>query len=301
MAETNPLPGRSCGRRQPRAGFTLVEVLVVIGIIVLLISILLPAIGKAYTQSVRTKMQTDIQAIVQALEAYRQDHGDFPRTSPDGTTVNFVGRLGSAGKADGAQLLCRALMGPGQLTVDGADGPGFRTIGAIGGVAQGKVYGPYLPMERFKLVKPDTGFTPVKPDVVGDADNACIADRGGRPILYYPAIKNAEVRAPNGFISRYEWGVSTGIRPMFNSMDNDLFLPIDKFEIIMGDAAVTAGTNNLDPAKAKNGQIDDGEQAEYTGDFVLLSAGPDNVFGPADATKSISSKNPCDDVTNFGR
>src|SRR5947209_16246920 len=66
-------------RRSSRTAFTLVELLVVIGILVALVAILLPAVNKAYKTAQRTSMQADLAAISQALDAYRNDFADYPR------------------------------------------------------------------------------------------------------------------------------------------------------------------------------------------------------------------------------
>lgn len=60
------------------AGFTLVELLVVIGIIVLLISILLPAAGRVREQAQRAKTQSTMSGIAGAIDRYFLDHKSYP-------------------------------------------------------------------------------------------------------------------------------------------------------------------------------------------------------------------------------
>jgi prepilin-type N-terminal cleavage/methylation domain-containing protein len=68
-------PGRTLFMRR-RHGFTLVELLVVIGIIALLISILLPALNKARDSATRTKCLSNVRQLGIGLKVYAAEFRD---------------------------------------------------------------------------------------------------------------------------------------------------------------------------------------------------------------------------------
>ena len=258
-------------------GFTLVEMLVVIGIILVVIGLASPAIMRAWRAGDRAATYNDLQVIAAGLEAYRADHGDYPRVS-----VPWTGSPTAPTDYNGARMLCRALVGPGAAGPPptpgtppppsgskiydgkGADdsnptvpGPGFRLRGS-----QGRVYGPYIPMDRFKMADPS-------PMPKLDPGYWALLDRYGKPILYYPATgkpnihKQLDSNKPS-FVGDYASGGSQdaalyNARDNYNSTSNTGAMPLKTLQVMMGDG------RNADPSKGitavpPNGYIDGNEQ-----------------------------------------
>jgi prepilin-type N-terminal cleavage/methylation domain-containing protein len=307
-------------------GFTLVEILVSMGIIVLLVALLVPFLSRAFRKGGEYRTQADLNSIAMALEAYRQDFGDIPRTS---------------GPNSGAATLCKALIGPyggsallppydgtksykagecvsvgseqylalqnstGAATTDplfwakfdprdGADGPGFkvRTGAALSG--------PYM--------------DPAKTKVQG----SFILDSLGRPILYFPArpgrITVTQSAPLPMYVDRYYNGAPPNPAALFNADDN--FEAYRHGEGTADDKKVLSRIRLMFRDYHPNGYIEtdaatpDNNELPISQPYVLVAAGPDGLFGPAGytppdtldsatATENRKAVNSCDDVMNL--
>src|SRR3954465_7433190 len=69
----------SCGRRYN--AFTLVELIVVVGIIAILSALVLSTVGYARKKAARARCETEIAAMAAACENYKADSGVYPSSS----------------------------------------------------------------------------------------------------------------------------------------------------------------------------------------------------------------------------
>src|SRR5688572_10898362 len=89
-------------RRRGAGGFTLIEMLVVIGIILVLAGLLIPAVNSAAGRASRATAVSDLQVIATGLEAYKKDFGEYPRVRK---AVGITTALDRPNPATGAQIL----------------------------------------------------------------------------------------------------------------------------------------------------------------------------------------------------
>jgi prepilin-type N-terminal cleavage/methylation domain-containing protein len=315
-----------CRQRRAPLGFTLVELLVVIGIIVLLIGILLPVLSHTIRQANRTRIASDLNAISSALDVYKQAFGDYPRiiystsTPYDGTgsgaAVLGKALLGLGGATNPTPVYASTPYTAGQIVGSGtASGPDYEATTTVptGNAPPNAKYWAAIPLTTAADGADGPGFRirgtqgtvygpylqPDKFKTVGLA----IADSYGNPILYFaanpshPAVtSNTGTFGAGGSYVGTAQGVTPGnITPptgpcqsLYNYSDNDTVA----LNTAAGGTPYIAAFSDIKVMEAMlgdynmNGYIDNGETAASTAPFLLWSAGPDGLYGPVNFNNS---------------
>lgn len=310
-----------------RRAFSITEILVVVGILVILVSVLLPMANSAYKKAAATRLAADLQAIAQALDAYKGDFQDYPRlpltASRNPSVANPTQK--PRGLPDrGSVLLAWALLGPypatqatAGLPEDGADGFGFRirrlpgpdgVLGNADDVLQGRQYGPYLQIDRFKTrTAYDYSVSPSS----NTAGYVEILDSYGNPILYFPARPGGRADLTDDStnptdVETIHPGLPKSAKPVaqvkkskyvgpddptspndsafYNSFDNGSYV---SGLLSMLPRPADANPASLDAQRRALMQFRLTEAGSYTGPFLLWSAGANSNYFDSD------------DVTNF--
>ena len=84
-----------------QAGFTIIEMLIVVTILAMLAGILIPVLGDAAKSARDSRRATDLKSVQSALEAYKRANGVYPTTNgnwqgnstADGTNLSSVMRF----------------------------------------------------------------------------------------------------------------------------------------------------------------------------------------------------------------
>jgi len=80
-----------------RAAFTLIELLIVVGIIAILAAIAVPNFLEAQMRAKIARVRADLRTVATALEAYRTDMGDYPPSRGADAETEAVHRLNGYG------------------------------------------------------------------------------------------------------------------------------------------------------------------------------------------------------------
>jgi prepilin-type N-terminal cleavage/methylation domain-containing protein len=234
-----------CNPQCTRRAFTLVELMVTIGIIGLLVAILIPAVAAARKSAKVASTRGTIAAIETGLETFKanaQIGGAYPPSLPDNftSTSEFVrsphigGKWNQLFEVSGANFLAWALVGADQLgtpgfydtgvnqrwsddtgkLINGGEN-GLYTLNADGTPAFSR-YGPYVEPSKVKITPVDTNgyIVPSALDAAVRLQSLCFLDSFDQPILYYRATRNLPTPWTDG------WRAGVDTPGIYNLADN---------------------------------------------------------------------------------
>lgn len=293
--------------RSLRGGFTLVELMVAIGIIGILISILVPVVIHARKAAAINRTKQDLEAIRTALDAYKSDWGMYPPIAPLDPTANINNTDGKPMLTyDGAHALYTALMLRGNARMSRTTNSANAAV--VGG---GRSYGPYLQAEQVKSMSEPASLIPAGVTLTA-GEHTLLCDSYGNPVLYVPAsplplnyTKKGANPPPNQYLADstnpagqptpfYDFHAVPAQIPAPPDSSTPTFAPfhnakysnggLAEMRLLLGD---TNSDGMIDPAAMPP------EQAAATGPYILWTAGADGRFG----INPGSDKS--DDISNF--
>lgn len=276
-------------------GFTLLELIVVIGIVALLAAILIPAISRARTSAGLSAAKAQMQSLQTALETYYSDHRMYPPSHlPTGQTY------GTINPRQGSVMLAQGLMGflPGPK--DGAGPPdvnttptdntpafGFRTRSSQMG---GRIYGPYIkptPSSYVRSKPPPPNATPQPAGI-----QECFIDAWGRDIVYFRGRGLPDPKAfPQTFIhDNPPVNQENNLTAAFFSEDNadTLIAPPGSASLM---TAPIEFLKMLYPSSSPTyPRLYTGGQIVGADSYIIVSAGPDEEYFSKNGDDIILSK-----------
>jgi prepilin-type N-terminal cleavage/methylation domain-containing protein len=304
-----------------RRGFTLIEILVVVGIIVLLASILVPLVGRAMRQAKQTRTAADMAVIGTALEAFKADHGDYPRVELPNLGFALLGKnlygplgdgvapTGGPDDLDPPAYVPTNTYRPGDVVqTDGTGGNvHFLCIGENTGVATSDT-------TKWIECDPNPAATPTAPPIqlTDGVDGAglrlrdggkkwgpylqegkfkfrgvAILDGNDNPILYFPARPGStNVNVGTGYLRAVVANptlTTNDDQAKYDVFDNwSQFVRSGETDERLAQWRIHAMLGDYEP----DGHIDTSkrEVAIPEHPFLLWAAGPDGVFGPTAIT-----------------
>lgn len=275
--------------KHKKTGMTLIEILIVLGIIAILVGLLLPAMTVVKNSAKKAKQIAQFGAINMALTTFKNDYGDYPES-----------KCPLGGDYSGSQKLAEALLGwdllgfhpKSDFRSDGYSNEGVFLYDTTNELLLDQRKSPYLESDTanaFKLgdttglrtgLFPDT--TPLAPNTYVLCDEYSMTKvtlpngklvSAGSPILYYKANSSKKL-----------------IQDIYNPLDNDSLIYLkelaDNREQPLGR---TANQYEYFYEYIRDPKIEAMAQPYKADSYILLSAGPDGVYGTSDDIKNFGN------------
>ncbi len=287
--------------KRNKCGFTLVELLTTLAVIGVLLGLLIPALNQVSKTATKIKQKAQFYAIGTALEAFRNDYGDYPPSefkmdiNPFATASHhlaeaLIGRDG-LGFHSRSQFQSDGLA---DLDGDGTDddlyeAAGYTTSGGILVTQQDNLAarrGPYLELESANAVKlgdiaPSSTLNKdayVLVDMYKINKNAATGKEVGMPILYYKANKMNIGNDPDPTAS-LSWTTNT------YCLGDSFCMGLGFIEKNWGNGLFTNDANanaSIFYNAIKNPNFTSPPRPYRAESFILHSAGPDGLYGTMD-------------------
>ena len=311
-----------------RRGFTITELIVVIGVISVLAGILLAAMGGVRRKAMATRTESTMTEFSKACDAFQLEHGRYPGMIPEDVLAAT-----DVPPISGTENALLELMGGGITQAAGTVNPDFPlyegeqfTVGGwalkvnldlmgAGPIINGTPYAPYFTPQNSVLVamRPDGDPPPYPygqqvgtPDI--DRQIPELMDAYGQPIVF---VRRARPSGP-----LVGSGVTGSLRPQFylNSMrPYTTSTQLGEFgkDQTVGSSASILNLNSTvlqeatfaqilrHPSLGSFGSIPEAQAGTARGAYILLSAGPDGIYfsqkdGPG--TPAVPVDNIVDDL-----
>lgn len=266
-----------------KVGFTIVELLTVMSIIVILIGLLVPAISRVREYAKKVTQMTQLATIGTGIEFFNSESDGYPPSGAwDSRNQAYCGAL----------KLCEAMMGQDLMGFhpdsdflrDGFDRSGTRRLYVTATLDARKK--PYLPLENANVQKLrdiyGAGNTnPFLPDsyVLCDVFSHAYKSgaRGGMPILYYKADASNNFHDPNTNPT-----ATNSQGNIYNYWDNQMLVMLGK----PWEQGVSSRHALMDPDRfyknTRNHKIPYPPRPYRADSFILITAGLDGEYGTAD-------------------
>ncbi|QNN23927.1 prepilin-type N-terminal cleavage/methylation domain-containing protein [Planctomycetales bacterium ZRK34] len=261
-------------------GFTLIEMLVVIAIIIALLGLLIGGIGRFSQLSNAAATKQMLASISAALGNYDMDCKSMP---PSYVASGTMGGTAVDNEWQGAELMTQAIVAP--RNDDGKTGDGFK--------ANGKEYGPYLNLKNDNTIFA-TDKTGTQPNYRYALTMASSAAK--KPILYYeknPAGSSQafitypdDINAPGGTKNTVESTWIWGPSGMFNTKHNEDFVSgtdgkdiVENYWARLPNGAIATDESDDGPTRER------GETLAFqlrSAKYLLVAAGNDDKYGTED-------------------
>jgi prepilin-type N-terminal cleavage/methylation domain-containing protein len=276
-----------------KAGFTIVELLTVMSIIVILIGLLVPALNMAKQYAKKLKQMAMFHSIDAALELFNNEFDGYPPSGaldPPPTEASYCG----------AMKLCEAMMGQDLLgfhtnsvyRADGKDATGTTDLYPSTPTPDNLKArrGPFLPLESANAFRMadiyGTEYAPFDPCSFVLCDeytrNMLSGKKTGMPILYYKADTSKNLHDPNN------------LPPNPTAPNVNIYNHWDNQELVLLGKPWVPGAPTLPEKKhslvetnkfyknTESHKITTAHRPYRADSYILLSAGADGEYGTAD-------------------